>query len=88
MRKRRGLRSGAGATSGQRTVLIETHLLDELGRAGAKRGISANEMVRRLVETCVDDGLIDAVLDDSADCRKGAVERDGGVNLNPILGGL
>jgi transcriptional regulator len=48
-----------------RTVVIPTDILDRLAPHATTRGISTNELVRRLVETALDEGLIDAVLDDT-----------------------
>ncbi len=47
-----------------RTVVFPIDVLDALGPHAAARGISPNELARRLVETAIDDNLIDAVLDD------------------------
>ncbi len=47
-----------------RTVLFPRDILESLRPHAQARGISANELVRRIVEAVADDGLIDAVLDD------------------------
>ncbi|WP_421907088.1 hypothetical protein [Mameliella sp.] len=47
-----------------RTVLFPKDILDRLVPHATGRGISVNELCRRLVETAVEDGMIDAVLDD------------------------
>ena len=47
-----------------RTVVIENVVLLRLHPHAKARGISVNEMVRRLVETAVDDDLVDSILDD------------------------
>lgn len=47
-----------------RTILFPVDLLDRLRPAAARRGIHANQLARLIVETVVDDGLIDSVLDD------------------------
>ena len=53
-----------GTSGQQRTVVFPVEVLDQLIRPAADRGIGANELARRIVEAVVDDGLIDAVLDD------------------------
>lgn len=50
-----------------RTVLFPNDILVRLGPAAHARGITVNELARRLVETAVDDGLIDGILDDGED---------------------
>lgn len=50
-----------------RTVLFPIDILERLGPAADARGITVNELARRLVETAVDDGLIDSILDDQHD---------------------
>lgn len=47
-----------------RTILFPRDVLDRLGPHAARRGIHPNSLVRRIIETVVDDGLIDSVLDD------------------------
>lgn len=47
-----------------RTVLFPIELLDALAPHAARRGVKVNELARRIVETVVDGGLVDAVLDD------------------------
>jgi transcriptional regulator len=49
-----------------RTVVIARETMFRLAPHAQARDISANELVRRLVETALDDGMIDAVLDDGA----------------------
>lgn len=53
------------AAAGNRTVLFPQDLLSSLGPHAARRGITPNELARRIVETVIDDGLIDSVLDDT-----------------------
>jgi hypothetical protein len=48
-----------------RTVLIPVDVLASLSPHAAKRGIAPNELIRRLIEACIDDKIIDAVLDDA-----------------------
>jgi transcriptional regulator with XRE-family HTH domain len=50
-----------------RAVLVPTDVLDALGPHAAKRGISVNNLARLIVSTVVDEGMIDAVLDDGAE---------------------
>ncbi|KEZ00118.1 hypothetical protein AI27_12685 [Sphingomonas sp. BHC-A] len=47
-----------------RTVVIPTDVLDALGPHAARRCISVNALARLIVTTVIDDGMIDAVLDD------------------------
>ncbi len=62
-------RTRAIVAEGNRTVLFPKDTLDRLAFAAADRAISANELARRIVETVIDDGLIDAVLDDGLSRR-------------------
>ena len=48
----------------ERTVVVPIVVLDRLASAANIRGISVNELVRRIVETVADEGIVDAVLDD------------------------
>ena len=50
-----------------RTVLFPIDVLAKLSAHAAKRGIAVNEIARRIVETVIDDGIVDAVLDDAAE---------------------
>jgi len=50
-----------------RAVLVPTDVLDALGPHAAKRGISVNGLARLIISTVVDEGMIDAVLDDDAE---------------------
>lgn len=52
---------------GSRTVLFSIDLLDRLSPHAARRGVSANTLARQIVETVLDDGIVDAVLDDKGD---------------------
>lgn len=47
-----------------RTVLFPIDVLDRLQPHAAKRGIHANHLARLIVETAVDEDMIDAILDD------------------------
>jgi hypothetical protein len=53
-----------------RTVVFPIDLLNALGPHAARRGVSANELARRVVEAALDDKLIDAVLDDADDVAR------------------
>ena len=50
-----------------RTVLFPLEILAALGPHAARRGMHPNSLARAIVAAVVDDGLIDAVLDDGAD---------------------
>lgn len=55
------------AEANGRTVVVPVDVLDALMVHAARRGISVNELVRRIVETAADDDLVDAILDDGRD---------------------
>ena len=48
-----------------RTVVFPTDVLDTLAPHAARRGIHVNSLARLIVTTVVDEGMIDAVLDDA-----------------------
>lgn len=48
-----------------RTVLFAVDVLNSLGPHAAKRGMHPNTLARAIVETVVDEGLVDAILDDA-----------------------
>ena len=50
-----------------RTVVIPVDVLDALGPHAAKRCISVNQLAREIIATVVDEGMIDAVMDDADD---------------------
>ena len=50
-----------------KTILFPDDVLDRLRPHAERRGISCNELARRLVETSIEEGMIDAVLDDLED---------------------
>lgn len=50
-----------------RTVVITTDVLSALRPHAAKRDITVNALVRRLIETIADEGMVDAILDDGGD---------------------
>jgi transcriptional regulator len=47
-----------------RTILFSRDLLARLGPHAARRGVHPNSLARAIVETVVDEGLVDSVLDD------------------------
>lgn len=57
-------RQGRPAEEHGRTVLFPIDILDRLRPAAARRGMAVNSLARRIVETVIDDNLIDSVLDD------------------------
>lgn len=48
-----------------RLVLVPVDVLNSMRRAAYRRGLTPNQLARRIVESVVDSGLIDAVLDDA-----------------------
>jgi transposase len=52
------------AERGGRTVVFPLDTLERLGPHAQRRGISANELARRIVESALDAGLVDAIMDD------------------------
>ena len=50
-----------------RTVVFPVDVLDALALHAAKRGMHANRLACLIVATVVDDGMVDAVLDDGED---------------------
>lgn len=47
-----------------RTILFPIDLLDRLRPHAARRGVHVNRLARAIVETVVEEGLVDSVLDD------------------------
>ena len=47
-----------------RTIVFTVDILDALRPHAAKRGVHVNSLARRIVETVVDENMVDAVLDD------------------------
>ncbi len=47
-----------------RTIVFPTDILDALGPHAARRGMHVNQLARRIVETVVDENMVDAVMDD------------------------
>lgn len=56
-----------------RTVLFPIDILERLGPAAVARGITVNELARRIVEVAVDERLVDSILDDLHDEEGGEV---------------
>ncbi len=52
-----------------RTVLFPIDVLDALGPHAARRNMHPNRLARLLVETIVDEKIVDAVLDDADDLK-------------------
>ena len=50
-----------------RTIQVSNDVLDALLLHAARRGITVNQLVRNVLANVVDDGLVDAVLDDATD---------------------
>lgn len=48
----------------RRTVVLPLDLLERLDPHAARRGVHRNQLVREIVESALDAGLVDAVLDD------------------------
>lgn len=48
----------------RRTVTVDVDVLDALRPAAEARGLSVNELARRLLATIADEAMTDAVLDD------------------------
>lgn len=67
--KVRHRRDGRGPRS---TVHICTDDLDHLKPQADRRGIHVAELVRRLIYTIAEEGLVDSVLDDGTDAAAGA----------------
>lgn len=52
-----------------RAVLIPSDVLAALGPHAARRGLHPNSLARVILSTVVDEGMIDAVLDDADELR-------------------
>jgi hypothetical protein len=48
-----------------RTIVFSRDTLDQLEPIARKRGLHVNALCRRIVETALDDNMIDAILDDA-----------------------
>lgn len=57
-------RAARPAEAQGRTVLFPADILDRLRPDAERRGISVNELARRIVEAVAEDRMVDAVLDD------------------------
>lgn len=57
---------GLGRSEGARTIVFPASILDRLTPFAAVRRMTVNDLVRHLIKTALDDGLIDALLDDDA----------------------
>jgi hypothetical protein len=68
-RWKRAVRGIRPAEANGRTVLFPVDILNALGPHAAKRGISPNELARRIVETAVEENMIDAVMDDEEESQ-------------------
>lgn len=53
-----------------RTVVIPVDVLDTLSPHAARRNVSVNHLVRLIVSNVVDEGLVDAVMDDSDELER------------------
>ena len=47
-----------------RTILFPTDILDALRPHADRRGITVNDLARRIVDVACEEGMIDAILDD------------------------
>lgn len=65
--RRRAPRNDAVAGGAGRAVLFDPRVLARLGPNAASRGITTNELARRIVEAVACDNLVDAILDDGED---------------------
>ena len=52
------------AEANARTVVVSKDVLEALRPHAARRGISVNELARRILAVVADDGIVDGVLDD------------------------
>lgn len=63
----RGKRTSRPAEQLGRTVVFPIDILAALGPHAAKRNMHPNSLARLIVETVVDDDMVDAVLDDGGE---------------------
>ncbi|WP_375263230.1 hypothetical protein [Palleronia sp.] len=54
------------AEANGKTVLFPNDILDRLRPHAERRGTTQNELARRIVETVIDENMVNAVLDDEA----------------------
>jgi hypothetical protein len=62
-------RSRQMVREGARTVVFPPDLLRRLRPHAARRGVTVNALARCILETALDEGLVDAVLDDGGGGR-------------------
>ncbi len=55
-----------------RTVVIPAEVLERLEPHAQRRGITVNALARRIVAIAVDEGMVDAILDDGHEMEKAA----------------
>jgi hypothetical protein len=67
---RRPMRRPRSAEPHGRIVLFLAEVLDELKPHAARRGITANELARRIVEIAAGENMIDAILDDGHEVQE------------------
>lgn len=60
----RGQRKVRPCEGGLRTVTVPVDVLARLAPHATRRGITANELIRRMLDAIVDDDLVDGILDD------------------------
>ncbi|SFI36183.1 hypothetical protein [Albimonas pacifica] len=53
-----------------KTVLFPAEVLDRLRPHAARRGITPNELARRIVDVAIDECMIDAILDDELEASR------------------
>ena len=63
----RSQRRAASPEHPGRAVLLPVETIDKLSPHAAKRGRSVSHLVRALIQTVVEENMIDAVLDDGAE---------------------
>jgi hypothetical protein len=61
-----GKRSRQLVADGGGTILLPPDIMVRLRRVAAHRTMSAGELARRIIEVVLDDGIVDAVLDEAA----------------------
>ncbi len=63
----RARREPSPTTELGRTLVVPTDVLCALGPHAARRGITVNHLARLILTTVVDEGMVDAVMDDAED---------------------
>lgn len=61
----RGQRRARPCEGGLRTVTVPIDVLARLAPHATRRGITSNELIRRMLDIIVDDDLMDGILDDA-----------------------